>query len=126
MMVYGIAGHLASFSLMSPVCVRTLQRAIKLELGIRKRDQRLIRGLVELMPSDVLPPDCEAITLVRVKRRCYMCGSRRRLRKCSACLSIYYCSESCQYNDWPRHRRDDNCKARGAALEEDSAAAELA
>ncbi len=115
-MVYGIVGHLASFWMTPPVCMRSLQRAIKKELGIRVRDQMALQGMVELVPSDVLPLACEAIMLVRVKRLCQICGWRKRLRTCSACFSAYYCSTTCQQMDWPRHRRGDNCKARGEAL----------
>ena len=28
-------------------------------------------------------------------------------KRCSACRGVFYCSEACQRNDWPKHRK--NC-----------------
>ncbi len=116
--VSGISGPLAVFRLPSPALTRDLQRQIKRELGVRVRDQQLLVGLIELPPSAVLPSedDCGPITLLRVKRRCYGCDKNRPLRKCAACLSVYYCGQTCQRIDWKRHKREDACRERQKAL----------
>ncbi len=117
-MVSGISGPLAVFQLPFPVLTRDVQREIKRELGVRIRDQRLLAGLVELPPSTVLPSedDCGPITLLRVKRRCHVCGRRRRLWKCAACWSTYYCGPRCQRLDWRRHKQEDACREHQKAL----------
>ena len=114
--VYGISGQLASLQMRAPVYVRDLHRAIKQKLGIRVRDQRLHLGSAPLVPSDVLVEGCGLVTLVRTKRRCFVCSRRHRLRKCAACLSVYYCGPMCQRFDWRRHKREDTCRDRGEAL----------
>lgn len=50
-----------------------------------------------------------------VGRICSACGKhaargapgqgKTEFRKCSACRHAYYCSEACQKNDWPKHRK---------------------
>ncbi len=114
--VYGISGQLASLQLLAPVYVVDLQLAIKQELGVRVRDQRLYRQCAPMLPSDVLAEDCGLVTLLRAPRRCSVCGRRYRVRKCAACLSVYYCGPLCQRLDWRRHKREDSCKRRGRAL----------
>ncbi len=114
--VYGVSGQLASLRLPVPVYVVDLHRAIKKELGVRVRDQRLCRQCAPLLPSDVLAESCGPVTLVRAGRLCFVCGRRRWLRKCAACLSVYYCGPMCQRFDWRRHKREDSCKERGKAL----------
>jgi MYND finger len=47
---------------------------------------------------------------LRLQPFCAACEkSGSRLRKCSGCELVYYCSTECQRNDWPRHKHDDKC-----------------
>lgn len=56
------------------------------------------------------------------ERRCAGCGAGQqaggpKLRRCAGCGAVRYCSEACQRQAWPAHRRE--CRRLGA----DSAAA---
>lgn len=36
---------------------------------------------------------------------CYTCGKNEgKMRRCSRCKLVYYCSEDCQLKDWPAHK----------------------
>ncbi|KAK7483873.1 hypothetical protein BaRGS_00024890 [Batillaria attramentaria] len=52
------------------------------------------------------------------KQKCAQCDtlSPRNLRRCSRCLSVWYCSNDCQRKHWSRHRAV--CKNSGLAEEE--------
>lgn len=55
-------------------------------------------------PSSQPPPPS------RPHRRCAACGATEgsqghRVRKCSACRQVYYCSTECQHADWPAHKK---------------------
>lgn len=40
-----------------------------------------------------------------MKRECFGClGEFERLAQCSGCEQVYYCSEKCQKEHWPRHK----------------------
>lgn len=51
-----------------------------------------------------------------IKRECANCGKKAiadwrmskgvKLLKCSRCVGVFYCSCSCQQEDWPEHRAE--------------------
>lgn len=45
-----------------------------------------------------------SINVVYSSESCANCGDQGILRKCAQCLSIQYCSKSCQRKHWPRHK----------------------
>ena len=46
---------------------------------------------------------------VRVWRVCQLCGDEAvRMKKCSVCRLVRYCSEACQLEDWKEHK--SSCK----------------
>ena len=44
------------------------------------------------------------------KTCCYNCQSTEKLRRCSGCLNISYCSKECSKADWSRHKLNCNSK----------------
>ncbi|KAL5005210.1 hypothetical protein ScPMuIL_018666 [Solemya velum] len=42
---------------------------------------------------------------------CHVCGRRSKLKDCSRCHRISYCSKNCQTRDWQNHR--ESCKSSG-------------
>jgi hypothetical protein len=47
-----------------------------------------------------------------LKMECFNCHLPRDVQKCTACLSICYCSSGCQKSSWPDHKL--TCKLLGA------------
>ena len=48
---------------------------------------------------------------------CWFCAKPgRSLHKCSVCRKARYCGETCQWEDWWRHRK--RCRSRGERREE--------
>ncbi|XP_046547592.1 histone-lysine N-methyltransferase SMYD3-like [Haliotis rubra] len=43
---------------------------------------------------------------------CFTCG--KVLKKCTACMFLYYCSRACQKKDWPLHKDECPCLKRVA------------
>lgn len=42
-------------------------------------------------------------------KMCANCGDNEiKMKKCSECLSTYYCSEDCQKHDWKFHKKNCN------------------
>lgn len=39
------------------------------------------------------------------RERCAVCDESNKLLKCSRCKEKFYCSEACQREDWPEHRK---------------------
>lgn len=39
---------------------------------------------------------------------CHLCKKEGKLKSCSGCMSVRYCSFECQKNDWKSHKKD--CK----------------
>jgi hypothetical protein len=37
-------------------------------------------------------------------KACGVCGNKEKLRACSCCNCVYYCSNKCQKADWKRHK----------------------
>ncbi|KAH9505403.1 hypothetical protein Btru_057180 [Bulinus truncatus] len=54
------------------------------------------------------PPNSQAIDELDVQMEkedeCVFCHSRTKLRRCTRCLVVYYCSTTCQREDYIRHR----------------------
>ena len=60
-----------------------------------------------LMNAKVPADAC--VKLVRQEIVCKVCGrgeERRKLRICSGCLDVSYCSKRCQRIDWSTHRQE--------------------
>ncbi|KAK4960900.1 hypothetical protein LTR10_001389 [Elasticomyces elasticus] len=56
-------------------------------------------------------------TSTSVRQVCGICGNTGVLFKCGRCKSLYYCSKSCQAQDWPVHKR--LCFRPGSKLRDD-------
>lgn len=49
--------------------------------------------------------------------KCRVCGGNTKLKLCSRCRSVAYCSAACQKMDWDNHKRDCGQVASPAAFE---------
>jgi hypothetical protein len=64
-----------------------------------------------LVPYEKDEPVCH-------NKRCRIPGTKdyeEKIKKCSGCLSVWYCSEFCQNRDWKHHK--NACKTRSQGLE---------
>ena len=108
--IVGLTVVLIELSMPSSTTFWDLKHAIKVALGIQKRDQKLFVGLdaVDLRKSLVVTIPRENhcyVTLVRESAQCQHCGTGSvRLKRCSGCNGAYYCGPVCQQIDWQRHR----------------------
>ena len=75
-------------------------------------------------PPKIAANDCGPITKPAVASKagvCCVCGAApgagQKLKRCTACKCVSYCSRECQTQDWPSHKGD--CKR----LKEEKAAA---
>ncbi|KAI8462871.1 MAG: hypothetical protein J3K34DRAFT_446096 [Monoraphidium minutum] len=56
---------------------------------------------------------------------CAVCGKGRdqgKLKVCTGCGAVHYCSAACQKEDWPSHRRACKARASQAAAQQAQAA----
>ena len=68
---------------------------------------------IKLFSREIILPDILKLTEERKKedpeKKCFKCGAGKRedgrkLLKCRGCLMARYCDETCQAEDWARHR----------------------
>ena len=113
--IVGVGGDLVSFGpedTMYWTLILDVATAIKRVLGIRRGRQRLCldaEPLTLLSPLPVYVTDELILTLVRCPVTCDGCRRRRcgrEKRVCRRCRAARYCSEVCQRNDWPCHRKE--------------------
>ncbi len=114
--VVGLSGHLADFIMPHPSYGIDLKACIKSALGLPKRSQTLIVGEGcagrVLRPSEILPGALDGgqplivTVVVHDETKCGRCGSKKKLKACSGCLDVYYCSRACQNAHWKEHKPD--------------------
>jgi hypothetical protein len=118
------SGDTSLFRLMWKADMKRLKEKIRLSMGIRIRNQRLVtaQGIIledgkqlrEIVARNVFmgnPVRGEgkailSLTLVVVMAPCSFCGERNESRKnftCERCGTVY-CGRMCQLEDWPSHR----------------------
>ena len=121
--VNGLSGELCCVDATTNCAFWDLKGSIKISTGIPKREQRIIYKDALVHSQQTLASLCAAaaavdVTLVRTACSCRLCG-HEKVRLCSGCLDICYCSAECQRWDWRRYRRDDRCKICEQSAERD-------
>ena len=107
--IVGLEGPLCELLMPASATFWNLKQWIKIALGIRKREQRLLVGLDWTDPRGSLGavfPHAQkcCVTLVRAPVHCQRCGADADLKRCAGCNDAYYCGWSCQTADWQQHR----------------------
>ena len=107
--VHTFSGQRWRFECPSGCTFKDLKSEIKRSLRIAKRAQHLLVDGSRAMPREMLgryaTDDAFGVTLVVAPAVCGFCGEGGvRLKRCSGCDDIYYCSASCQRNDWRAHK----------------------
>ncbi|CAJ0609654.1 unnamed protein product [Cylicocyclus nassatus] len=51
----------------------------------------------------------ESSLLTNVCHGCFKCSTHRKLKSCSRCSTVHYCSVKCQKKDWPDHSAECRC-----------------
>ena len=74
--------------------------------SIKQMRARMKAGITH----DCLNPEGYKIDIKTGKKICYVCKKRGKMKTCSGCCNISYCSKECSTADWKRHKH--NCAAK--------------
>ena len=107
--VHTLSGQRWRFECPSGSTFKDLKSHIKRSLHIAKRMQHLLVDGSRVMPHEMLDryatDNAFGVTLVVAVAVCGFCEtSGVPLKRCSGCDDVYYCSASCQRNDWRDHK----------------------
>ena len=120
-----LSGEVLDCFLPGPSTVRDLKLALRQRAGIKPSRLQLVTpegrlceeedGLLEIWGSilaGMLDPKVLKRVLLELTLHaivcsdvCFVCEARFA-RRCGRCLIVRYCSESCQMQDWSRHRKE--------------------
>ena len=85
--------------------------------------EKLLSGAKDAVSPAATAPTCApsrsaAVSAVPQGKGCAVCGVEvAKLKRCTACKAVSYCSRECQSADWPQHKL--KCKQMQQAAEED-------
>ena len=87
--------------------------------GHREVAKLLLASVVKLeqaeKAAEVVVKEEEGEPAKKAPRVCQMCGKEAaKMKKCSVCKRVRYCSEECQLKDWKEHKKA--CKTKAAVV----------
>ena len=108
--VHTLSGQRWCFECPNGSTFKVVKFHTKRSLHIAKRMQHLLVEGSWVTPREMLDHyatnDAPGVTLVVAPAVCGFCGERgAQLKRCSGCDDAYYCSASCQRNDWRDHKK---------------------
>ena len=115
------------------VAFSDVKRACKRATGTKVSEQELFLNGKRVSNHDLLQTTCctETVTLVlfTTDRVCNCCGllppPGENLRACSLCMEAWYCSKTCQREDWRDHKLECPKNAERCCRKEDQSRGSL-
>jgi cytohesin len=91
---------------------KVVKRLYKLGANMKPKDP-LISEVVTRLANVIGHAEASQMietTMEKLTRECEFCGcSSKRVKACSKCMKVRYCSAECQKQDWKEHKKE--CKA---------------
>ena len=104
--ISGISGELIRFDA-NDVTLFEIATMVRRNLGIPQSEQKYYHG-DKLLPKATKIQASVDLTMLRCQVSCEVCGdyqTKRKYQSCAKCSDIFYCSDSCQREDWQTHKK---------------------